>query len=146
MGAICPQNAPKFLGSGPRADPCGISLFHCPSNPISPGTIKLPIILFIYTSRAWRFMFANRPIQHPFPADCPACSPQSLKATGGGRGQRRLWSVLPTFPGPDNRDRAESASGYRGWIARNSLIDICCSIDASMPLNHTFRIAYLLFR
>jgi hypothetical protein len=26
MGAICPQNAPKFLGSGPRADPCGISL------------------------------------------------------------------------------------------------------------------------
>jgi hypothetical protein len=25
MGAICPQNAPKFLGSGPRVDLCGIS-------------------------------------------------------------------------------------------------------------------------
>ena len=28
MGAICPQNAPKFLGSGPRADLCGISPLH----------------------------------------------------------------------------------------------------------------------
>ena len=29
---------------------------------------------------------------------------------------------------------------------RNSLIDICLPIDVSMPLNHTFRVAYLLFQ
>jgi hypothetical protein len=43
---------------------------------------------------------------------------------GGSKPETALVSDTHPFPGPDNRDRAESASGYRGWIMRNSLIDI----------------------
>jgi hypothetical protein len=45
-------------------------------------------------------------------------------AFGGTTTETALVSATHPFPGPDNRDRAESASGYRGWIMRNSVIDI----------------------
>jgi hypothetical protein len=39
-------------------------------------------------------------------------------------GRRTRFSATHPFPGPDNRDRAESASGHCGLIMRKSLIHI----------------------
>src|SRR5271155_4231800 len=58
------------------------SAFFIASNPISLGARMLPIILSMYTSRAWRCISANGPVLHPFAEDCPACSARSLKETG----------------------------------------------------------------
>ncbi len=41
---------------------------------------------------------------------------------GGTTTETALVSATHPFPGTDNRDRAESAAGYRGWIMGNSLI------------------------
>jgi len=79
MGAICPQNAPKSLGSGPRADLCGISLFIW-NHRICLCSIGLPVI-FPNASRP-RHLARELSRTISILTDCSACSAQSSRAIG----------------------------------------------------------------